>query len=189
MAGSPDASAAGPVTPGPVLSSATFIGGPLAGPAGVALTTGAALLPAFVIVAFLGPLLPRLQSWQGVRKFLNGVSAAVVEVILAVTVRLALGVPWDVGTALLLATSGGLVLLARWPAWAVVMTGLGGGGWRYLIGQRKGAARWPPPRYRSTAGRAGYRAVVCGHTSGSTPADRSWAQKAAPRSWCRSPRR
>ncbi len=129
-----DAIAAGQVTPGPVLSSATFIGWLLAGPGGAALATGAVFLPAFLIVAFLGPLLPRLQKRRGAREFLNGVSAAVVGVILAVTVRLALGVPWDVGTALLLATSAGLVFLAKWPAWSVVILGLAVGGLRYLAG-------------------------------------------------------
>jgi len=129
-----DAIAAGQVTPGPVLSSATFIGWLLAGPGGAALATGAVFLPAFLIVAFLGPLLPRLQKRQGVREFLNGVSAAVVGMILAVTVRLALGVSWDVGTSLLLAASGGLVFFAKWPAWAVVGLGLAVGGLRYGVG-------------------------------------------------------
>lgn len=129
-----DAIAAGQVTPGPVLSSATFIGWLLAGPGGAALATGAVFLPAFLIVAFLGPLLPRLQKRRGAREFLNGVSAAVVGVILAVTVRLALGVPWDVGVALLLTTSAGLVFLAKWPAWGVILLGLAVGGLRYLVG-------------------------------------------------------
>lgn len=129
-----DSIAAGQVTPGPVLSSATFIGWLLAGPGGAALATGAVFLPAFVIVASLGPLLPRLQRRQGSREFLKGVSAAVVGVIFAVTVRLALGVPWDVGTALLLTGSAGLVFLAKWPAWGVVVLGLAVGGLRYLMG-------------------------------------------------------
>lgn len=88
-----DAIAAGQVTPGPVLSSATFLGWLLAGPAGTALATGAVFLPAFLIIALLGTLLPRLQRRREVQEFLRGVSAAVVGVILAVTVRLALNVP------------------------------------------------------------------------------------------------
>lgn len=129
-----DAIAAGQVTPGPVLSSATFIGWLLAGPGGAALATGGVFLPAFLVVACLGPILPRLQKRPGVREFLNGVSAAVVGVILAVTVRLALGVSWDVGTLVLLTLSSGLVFFAKWPAWAVVGLGLAIGGLRYVVG-------------------------------------------------------
>ncbi len=129
-----DAIAAGQITPGPVLSSATFIGWLLGGPAGAALATAAVFLPAFLIVAFLGPLLPRLRRVPAVREFLNGVSAAVVGLILAVTIRLALGVTWDLGAAALAMASAGLVFLAKWPAWGVVVLGLAVGGLRYFVG-------------------------------------------------------
>ncbi len=129
-----NAIAAGQVTPGPVLSSATFLGWLLAGPAGAVLATVTVFLPAFLIIAFLGPLLPRLQRRREVQEFLRVVSAAVVGAILAVTVRLALTVPWDVGTGLLFAVSAALVWKARWPAWAVVGLGLAVGALRYILG-------------------------------------------------------
>jgi len=129
-----DAIAAGQITSGPVLRSATFLGWLLAGPGGAALATGAVFLGAFLIVALLGRLLPRLEKLATVREFLQGVSAAVVGVIRAVAVRLALGAPWDLGTVLLTAASAGLVFLGNWPAWDVVVLGLAMGALRYVMG-------------------------------------------------------
>lgn len=130
-----DAVAAGQITPGPVLSSASFIGWLLAGPGGAVLATVGVFLPAFLIIAALGPILPRIQRRTWARDFLRGVSAAVVGAIVAVAVRLALGVAWNVGTGFLFAASLGLVLVARWPTWAVVLIGLAVGGVRYALGK------------------------------------------------------
>jgi chromate transporter len=129
-----DAVAVGQMTPGPVLSSATFIGWLLAGPGGAAVATAAIFLPSFVIVAVLSPSLPRIRRWPGAREFLAGVSAAVVGVIAAVAVRLAWGMHWDVGTGILFPVGLGLLLFGRWPAWAVVLAGAMVGAVRYLAG-------------------------------------------------------
>jgi len=83
-----DAIAVGQVTPGPVFSTATFIGYVLAGAPGAAVATVGIFLPAFVFVAFSGLLLPRLRCSRVAGAFLDGVNAASLGLMAAVTVEL-----------------------------------------------------------------------------------------------------
>jgi chromate transporter len=83
-----DAVAAGQFTPGPVSSTATFIGYLLRGPAGAATATCAIFLPSFVMVAVLGPLLRRWRTSKTVAGFLRGVTAASLGLVAAVVVQL-----------------------------------------------------------------------------------------------------
>jgi chromate transporter len=73
-----DAIAIGQMTPGPVLSSATFIGWLLAGPFGAVAATVGAFLPAFALMSFVAPNVRRLRELEWAREVLAGVSAAVV---------------------------------------------------------------------------------------------------------------
>lgn len=109
-----DAIAAGQMTPGPVLSSVTFIGYLLAGLPGAVVATVAVFLPSFVIVALVGPWIPRLRRSPIAQAFLRGVNAAVVALILSVTVALFRAAIVDVWTALILVV-GVLVLLRFRP--------------------------------------------------------------------------
>lgn len=79
-----DAVAIGQITPGPVLSTATFIGWQMNGIAGAIAATLGIFLPSFVFVAILNPLLPKLQKLEPVRAFLNGVNAMAVALIIGV---------------------------------------------------------------------------------------------------------
>lgn len=84
-----DAIAVGQFTPGPVFSSATFIGWQIGGwPAAIAATIGI-FLPSFVFVALLNPLIPRLRKSGIMSAFLDTVNAASVAIILAVCVEMA----------------------------------------------------------------------------------------------------
>lgn len=98
-----DAVAIGQFTPGPVLSTATFVGYLAAGPAGALVATAAIFLPSFVFVSILGPLVPRLResAWTGA--FLDAVNASAVGLIAAVTVSL------------------GMAALVDWRAWAIAL--------------------------------------------------------------------
>jgi len=84
-----DAIAVGQVTPGPVFTTATFIGYVLAGGAGAAVATAGIFLPAFVFVALSAPLLPRLRQSRVAGALLDGVNAASLALMAVVTARIA----------------------------------------------------------------------------------------------------
>lgn len=93
-----DAVAVGQVTPGPVFTTATFIGYVLAGPSGALLATAGIFLPAFVFVALSGPLVPRLRASPTAGSFLDGVNVASLSLMAVVTLQLASAALVDVPT-------------------------------------------------------------------------------------------
>jgi chromate transporter len=84
-----DAIAVGQFTPGPVFSSATFIGWQMAGWPGAAAATAGIFLPSFLLVAFLNPLIPMLRKSALMSVFLDTVNMVSVAIILAVCVDMA----------------------------------------------------------------------------------------------------
>ena len=132
-----DAIAVGQVTPGPVFTTATFIGYVLAGPSGALVATAGIFLPAFIFVALSGPLVPRLRASPTAGAFLDGVNVASLALMAVVTIQLGHAALIDVPTvglavvaALLLvrfklnATS--LVLGGAAAGWTIHATGLAG---------------------------------------------------------------
>lgn len=83
-----DAIAMGQLTPGPVLSTATFIGYQLNGLSGALASTAGIFLPSFIFVLLLNPLIPRLRSSKFFSFFLDAVNVAAVGVMLAVLVQM-----------------------------------------------------------------------------------------------------
>jgi chromate transporter len=83
-----DAVAVGQLTPGPVFSTATFIGWLLGGPAGAAVATAGIFLPAFVFVALTAPMVRRLRESKLASAFLDGVNVAALALMAVVTVQL-----------------------------------------------------------------------------------------------------
>jgi chromate transporter len=71
-----DAVAVGQFTPGPVFTTATFIGYVLAGPLGAVAATIGIFLPAFFFVAVSGPFIPRLRASKVAGGFLDGLNVA-----------------------------------------------------------------------------------------------------------------
>lgn len=132
-----DAIAVGQVTPGPVSTTATFIGYLLAGPAGALVATAGIFLPAFVFVALSAPLVPRLRASAPFGSFLDGVNVASLALMLVVTLELGRAAIVDVPTAAVAAVSA--LLLVRYqanPTWLV----LGGAaiGWVAHFGRGAG---------------------------------------------------
>jgi chromate transporter len=106
-----DAIAAGQVTPGPVFTTATFIGYVLSGPTGALVATAGIFLPAFVFVAASGPLVPRVRASRIAGGFLDGVNVASLALMAVVTAQLGRAAIVDWMTALLGAASA--ILLVR----------------------------------------------------------------------------
>jgi chromate transporter len=114
-----DAVAIGQVTPGPVYTTATFIGYLLAGVPGAVVSTVAIFLPGLVAIALVQPYVPRLRSSPLAGSFLDAVNATALGVIAAVTLQLARSVLVDPLTvalavaalAVLLVRSGSAVVL------------------------------------------------------------------------------
>lgn len=107
-----DAVAVGQITPGPLLTTATFVGyvlgdrlshgSMLVATLGALMATAGIFLPSFVLVAITGPLLPRLRQNSYARNALDAMNAAVVALISFVALQLALrtlgGPSWSGGT-------------------------------------------------------------------------------------------
>ena len=138
-----DAIAVGQVTPGPLLTTATFAGyviahttfggGGAGGIAGALVATAAIFLPSFVFILVLGPLLQRVRHNRYARGALDAMNAAVVALILIVTIRLAGASFWPNGAvhvgniALALLSLAALLLLDVNSTWLVLIAA--GAGW------------------------------------------------------------
>lgn len=94
-----DAIAMGQITPGPVFTSATFIGYVLGGLKGALLATLAMFLPSFMYVAIVFPLIPRLKGSPYARIFLDGLNVTTLGLMGAVSWQLARGAILDTFTA------------------------------------------------------------------------------------------
>jgi chromate transporter len=123
-----DATAVGQFTPGPVFTTATFIGYILGGPLGALSATVAIFVPAFVLVGISGPLVPKLRAVPTISGFMDGVNSASVALMAAVTIQLARAAIIDMTTALIACAAGVLLIRLRVnSAWLVLggaITGL-----------------------------------------------------------------
>jgi chromate transporter len=120
-----DAVAVGQLTPGPVFTTATFIGYIVAGTSGAALATLAIFLPSFVFVAIVYPMVPRLRGSAWMSAFLDGVNVAAIGLMLAVTWQLGRSAVIDGPSAALALVA--TILLLRWrinSAWLIAGAGV-----------------------------------------------------------------
>lgn len=123
-----DAVAVGQFTPGPLFTTATFIGYLVAGPAGAAVATIGIFLPGFVLVAATAPFIKRLRASRVFGAGLDGVNVASVALMATVVVELAKTSVQDPPAVLIVLVAA--VLLIRYKvnsAWLVIAGG--GLGW------------------------------------------------------------
>jgi chromate transporter len=118
-----DAIAVGQVTPGPVFTTATFIGYLLSGPTGAFVATVGIFLPAFFFVAVSGPLIPRIRRSLMASAVLDGVNAASLALMAVVTYQLGRSALVDSITLILAAVSAILLLGFRINSMWLVLGG------------------------------------------------------------------
>jgi chromate transporter len=120
-----DAISVGQFTPGPVFTTATFIGYVIKGyPGGIAATIGI-FLPSFVFVVISAPFLPKLRSSEKFSRFLDGVVAGSFALMTVVTFSIAKSSLFDWKTSFICIVSLGILL--RFPkfnsAWLILLGG------------------------------------------------------------------
>jgi chromate transporter len=108
-----DAIAVGQAMPGPLFTTATFIGYVLGGLSGAVVATIGIFLPAFLFVALSGPLVPRIRRSRTAGAFLDGVIGASLALMAVVTFQLGKAALVDVTTVVLSAASAMLLLRFR----------------------------------------------------------------------------
>jgi chromate transporter len=124
-----DAIVVGQMTPGPVFTTATFIGYVLGGTSGALVATCGIFLPAFLFVALSGPLVPRLRRSPTAGAFLDGVNVASLALMAVVTWHLGWAAVVDIPTATLALVSAVLLMRFRLnTVWLVLGGGLIGFG-------------------------------------------------------------
>jgi chromate transporter len=130
-----DAVAIGQFTPGPLFTTATFIGYQVAGVLGGVLATLGIFLPGFIFVAIIHPLVPRIRQSTWLSALLDGVNMAAIGLMAAVTVEIARAalIDWlTIGLALL----AGLLLI-RFKinsTWLIIGGALVGLAYRLITG-------------------------------------------------------
>jgi chromate transporter len=120
-----DAIAIGQFTPGPVLTTATFIGYLLAGNLGAIAATIGIFLPAFILVPLINPFVSKLRKSPWTAGFLDGVNAASIGLMAAVAWELGRGTLIDIWTIAVAIAS--LAILLKFPkvnsAWLIIVGG------------------------------------------------------------------
>ncbi len=120
-----DAVAIGQITPGPVLTTATFVGYLVAGHMGAIAGTIGIFLPAFLLVGMVNPWVPRLRRSPLASAFLDGVNAASLGLMAGVTYILTRAAVIDLPTLLIAIASAIAVFRYKVNAAWLVLAGAG----------------------------------------------------------------
>jgi len=95
-----DGIALGQVTPGPIIITATFVGYLVSGLAGALTATVAIFTPSFVLLVTITPFFDRLKGSRCFAGATRGVLAAIVGLLLYMTIKFAVAVPWEISKVL-----------------------------------------------------------------------------------------
>jgi len=129
-----DAVAVGQITPGPVFTTATFLGYVLHGTSGAVAATVGIFVPAFVFVAISAPLIPRIRASRIAGAALDGINVASLALMAVVTWQLGRSALVDATTvAVALVSLVALFVFSQLnSAWLIAGAGLLGAA-RYVV--------------------------------------------------------
>lgn len=119
-----DAIAMGQFTPGPVLTTATFVGYQLNGITGALYASAGMFLPSFILVGLLVKLIPLLRNSKILSSFLDAVNVAAVGIMAAVTFKIGMDVGTDWKAWLLMGLS--ILIAFKFPKVSSVWVIIGG---------------------------------------------------------------
>lgn len=118
-----DAVAIGQFTPGPVFTTATFVGYVLAGVPGAIVATVGIFLPSFIFVALLTRIMPRLRSSRWSAAFLDGANAMSIALMTGVTLQLGHAAFVDIPTIIIGVAAATLLFFFRLNSTWIVLAG------------------------------------------------------------------
>lgn len=117
--------AIGQFTPGPVFTTATFIGYLLNGFPGAILATIGIFLPAFLLVLVLNPIMDRLRKSSWIAGMLDGINVASLVLMVAVTIKLGMSSIMNLTTLLIFVASFFVITKLKVnSAWVIIAGGL-----------------------------------------------------------------
>ncbi len=118
------------ILPAPLIICSTFVGYVAGGPAGAVMMTAGIFLPAFSFTLLLGDRIEAVVERPGLHRFLEGVTAAVVGIIVVTALELGLAVAVRTPSAIpgLLIFGGAFAALVGWRSRAAVPLVIAGGG-------------------------------------------------------------
>ncbi|MBD3636116.1 MAG: chromate efflux transporter [Crocinitomicaceae bacterium] len=127
-----DAIAVGQFTPGPVLSTATFIGYQLDGFWGAIAATAGIFLPSFLFVLFLNPLIPRMRKSKVLGYFLDAVNVGAVGIMIVVLIFMTMetAVNWKAVVILTMSLMSTFLIKKSNAIWTII----GGAIMGYVLG-------------------------------------------------------
>jgi chromate transporter len=111
------------ITPGPILTMATFIGWNVAGLFGSVIATVAIFFPSFVVLTAAVPVLDRLGGHRLTEPAMRGAAASLVGLLAVMTYRFGALVPWSVPTVAFAGGAFGLLLARTNPLWVILGIG------------------------------------------------------------------
>jgi chromate transporter len=118
-----DAVAIGQVTPGPLFTTSTFVGYVLGGIPGAAVATVAIFLPAFVFIALLGPIADRIRDRPLTAALLDGINAAAIGLMAAVSIHLGMSALVDPLTVIIALAAAAALVSGKVPSVVLVAAG------------------------------------------------------------------
>lgn len=126
-----DAIAMGQFTPGPVLTTATFVGYQLGGISGALWASLGMFLPSFILVGLLVKLIPYIRKSVLLSSFLDAVNAGAVGIMIAVSLKLSFDISSDWRAIILMVLS--IIIAFKFPKISALWVILGGASLGYLF--------------------------------------------------------